>query len=321
MIKFVALLLSMAVIAGCGEKKTAAPEDTGPVIITPEELARAATPPKLFDDLARQRRFESMFNAYKHAFAAPEPGMLIKADLIGGKTVIGKMVHYTGGGMILATDDGANVTVLHNAMLPESQKELFIGSFARLMAEEHVRDGGRSRSIQPEDLFFPAKAEGTKETRRISAERTTPRLGPGRYFGVAGANNLFRGQSVQVVTERNGWIAIHPAGEGPAALGWIPKFHSFTPNPDDREIIAREVQRMREDGFLIRIEPQRNEAQVDLFTWRIADPASAEGKSRALAFYCGHQRNVRLYWVDIKDAAEGGRKLAEYSESKGFRRF
>jgi hypothetical protein len=39
-----------------------------------------------------------------------------------------------------------------------------------------------------------------------------------------------------------------------------------------------------------------------------------------MAYYCGQQKNSRLYWVSIRDALTG-KRLAEYSESKGFKEF
>jgi hypothetical protein len=75
---------------------------------------------------------------------------------------------------------------------------------------------------------------------------------------------------------------------------------------------------LKENGLILKINPQLNEVLVDVGVWRLLDYQTKERTGRSMAFYCGFEKGTNLNWVDIKDS-KTGKKLAKYSESWGFK--
>ncbi|HMO49744.1 MAG TPA: hypothetical protein PKE26_02410 [Kiritimatiellia bacterium] len=283
-------------------------------------MSAPVLPPKLYTDPSQQNRFESFFTRAQASFIAPTPGMLIRAETKSGGRIDGEFIRYTADGLVMDSADGY-VTLTQAELTEKSQQELFVGAFSRQLAERQMVFEAADGKIEDEiAAFFLPTGTRTLATRRFTADRMVPRVGPGRQYAAVEGVELFRGQNVFVVDEVDGWIAVKNEDAATRAIGWIPKFSSFLVNPENAEAVAAEVDTLKESGFIVSVDPRRNEALVDLYQWRISDSASVEGKSRLLAFYCGQQKGVRLFWVDIKDSASG-RRLAEYSESKGFKVF
>ncbi|HMP90357.1 MAG TPA: hypothetical protein PJ991_09145 [Kiritimatiellia bacterium] len=311
-ILFIGMLTATLTLSGCGkpEVSTTATESTAQ---TAEIDIKTIPAPKIFMDAGKQADFERLYETYKQFFVQPPVGTPVRIVRKNGLRVEGEMMRYTADGIAISTSDGISI-IRRDDMTDETVSTLFADQFSRILAESTVNDGGRT----PADIFKVPTDLSSKETRRFTADRMNPHIGPGRQFAQIDGVELFRGQSVFVVAETNGWICVKESADSDRVLGWLPKYASFVTNPENKDLIKREVETLIENGFLIDVNPARNEALVDLYEWRISDSASVEGMSRLLAFYCGHQKGSRLFWVDIKDALSG-RRLAEYSESKGFR--
>jgi hypothetical protein len=106
------------------------------------------------------------------------------------------------------------------------------------------------------------------------------RYGPSRRYADVPGAELYRGQIVHVIAETNAWICVKVNAEANQALGWIPKFSTFTMHPDDKAAITREVRSLMDNGLIVTVDPMKNQALVDLYEWRITDAAAIEGQSR-----------------------------------------
>jgi len=324
--KFQTLLafgFSALLLTGCGTKKEAdTTQDTNTLSQAAKDSDPSAPPPlvapKIFSDAKKQADFEKLFYICNDAFVPPPAGTPVRIMKKNGLRVDGEMMRFTADGIVISTPDGP-LTVRRDEMSEETKESLFVDHFSRLMAEQKVNLGlTAAATLTPQDIFLDTDSTEVQEVRRFTADRMNTRLGPGRHFAPIASTELFRGQSVFVVDETNGWVCLKPSANENEVIGWVPKYATFVTNPEDKAVINREVDKLIESGFIIDVNPAKNEVLVDLYEWRISDSASAEGKSRLLAYYCGHQKGSRLFWVDIKDALSG-KRLAEYSESKGFR--
>lgn len=324
MILAIALLVAGLLLTGCSKKpatSTPAAQPTNVVEQTERESPAEGilTAPRVFPDAARQQQFETLFMQYAEGFESPQRSSPLRVYKTNGRRVEGEFMRYTADGLMLSTQDGL-IPVARSDMAPVTLQSVFVDAFSRKLAEDRVNQTGASAATAGDlnALFLNADATQVTETRRFTADHMNTRLGPGRYFKSIPEVEIFRGQQVYVVGETNGWICVKGSPDGERVLGWIPKYASFVLNPENASVIKREVDLLMENGFLIDVNPARNEALVDLYEWRIADSASIEGKSRLLAYYCGQKKGSRLFWVNIKDALSG-RRLADYSESKGFK--
>ena len=287
---------------------------------TEENLLSTLEIPEVFTDQHKQRQFEQLYTSYQSVFSPPVSGSPIRVYKKSGARVEGDLLRFTATGLVLSTPDGL-INVAKEEMSDDTRGQLFAEDFSRSLAEIAVQKGVEGEPpSQLSDLFLRPQSMNVIESRRFTADRLNARYGPSRrYVDVPGAE-IYRGQIVHVVAETNAWICVKGDEYTDSVLGWIPKFSTFTLRPDDKATIAREVRTLMDTGFIINVDPMKNEALVDSYEWRITDDAAIEGQSRLLAFYCGHQRNSRLFWVDIRDALSN-RRIAEYSESKGFKVF
>lgn len=322
--------LALVMTVGCG-KKTAvdkpsqkkAEADADPISATNENAATSApsaVAPKLYSDATSQNRFETIFKMYARAFAVPQPGNLIRAEFKDGRLVVGALLYYTAKGAVVNTPDGP-LPFDVSELTEESRREIFATDFSQHMARQQVdRESAGSARVDMDSLFFPRSDLPVLQPRKLIADRMKPRYGPSRLYASVDEPELFRGDNVFVIEESNSWVAVKTSADAPRVAGWIPKYASFMSNPENKEAVANEVELLLSNGFLISIDPKKNEAHIDSYKWRTADSASVEGLSRLLSFYCGQQKGVRLFWVDIRDAGSGQR-LASYSESKGFKAY
>ena len=85
-------------------------------------------------------------------------------------------------------------------------------------------------------------------------------------------------------------------------------------------VSLKELNVLKDNGLLIEINPQLNEAFVNSEIWYLLDYRTKENAGRIMAFYCGQEKGTNLNWVDIKDSYTG-KKLAKYSESWGFKTY
>lgn len=289
---------------------------------TPAEIADEPSPsieiPTVFPDPKKQQQFARLFTSYQSVFSPPVSGSPVRIFKKNGNRVEGDLLRFTASGLVLSTPDGL-INVAKDEMTKESRDQLFVEEFSRLLAEQKVTAGiGETPTTQLSELFLKPQSLSVIEARRFTADRLNARYGPSRRYADVPGAELYRGQTVYVVAETNAWINIKSSERADTTLGWIPKFSTFTMRPDDKAAIAREIRTLTDNGLIIKVDPMINEALVDSYEWRITDAAAIEGQARLLAYYCGHQRNSRLYWVDIRDALSN-RRIAEYSESKGFK--
>jgi len=320
------LAIAMLLFPGCGKKQKDADSPVNAPstneIVSDTDLNNAykrEAAPIVFSDNVLQKRFETLYNENAINFNPPNPGTLIRIHKKGGGRIEGEFTRYTLDGVAISTPDGA-VIINRKNISEDTQKTLYEDSFSRNMAEQLVKlESEKKIPVSIDDLYFDASHTPVMEKRRVTAQYMPARMGPARYFVTNGVM-LYRGDIVHVIHETNDWICIIRSTNSPTSDGWIPKFSSFMTNTDNKDMVAGEVDKLFKSGFLIDIDPKKNEALVDLFEWRIADTSAIEGKCRMLAIYCGQQKNSRLFWVDVKDALSG-KKLAEFSVSKGFKEF
>jgi hypothetical protein len=285
-----------------------------------DEMVPQMEIPEVFSEPDKQQQFEQLYRSYQSVFSPPASGSPIRVFKKSGSRVEGDLLRFTASGLVLSTPDGL-INVAKEEMSDDTRSQLFTEDFSQSLAQSAVQNGifGKPPS-NVSDLFLRPQSESVIETRRFTADRLNARYGPSRRYADVPGSELFRGQIVHVVAETNAWICVKGDDNTGAVLGWIPKFSTFTLRPDDKATIAREVRTLMDTGFIVNVDPMKNEVLVDTYEWRITDDAAIEGQSRLLAFYCGHQRNSRLFWVDIRDALSN-RRIAEYSESKGFKVF
>jgi len=315
------------IVTGCGKPQhtpgSEPAQTTNQVNPEPElnlnDGFRRAAAPVLFSDSSRQKRFEELYFEAPTFFNPPNPGTLVRIFKNSGGRVEGEFTRYTLDGIAISTPDGP-VIINRKNMTEDTQVTIYEDTFSKFIAEKMVTfEMAKNIPAGLDDIYFDSELAGGLEKRRITAEYMPARLGPARYFTTNGLTH-YRGEIIVVIHETNDWICVKKSADAATHAGWIPKFSSFMTNPEKKDLVAIEVDKLFKSGFLIDIDPKKNVAMVDLYEWRIADTAAVEGKSRLLAIYCGQQKNSRLFWVDIKDALTG-KKLAEFSVSKGFKEF
>jgi hypothetical protein len=205
--------------------------------------------------------------------------------------VEGDLLRFTPTGLVLSTPDGL-INVAKEEMTAETRDSLFVEDFSRTLAEQKVAAGISDKPPeQLSELFLKPPSQSVIESRRFTADQLNARYGPSRRYADVPGAELYRGQIVHVIAETNAWICVKVNAEANQALGWIPKFSTFTMHPDDKVAITREVRSLMDNGLIVTVDPMKNQALVDLYEWRITDAAAIEGQSRLLAYYCGHQRN------------------------------
>lgn len=324
------MIAGLLLATGCGggeakKSETASPDAATASTTSGAKPADRSAPPTLesikapqaFSDVSRQREFEALFEKAKSSFSPPRPGNLIRVEPLTGGMIVGELVRFTATGLIISTPEFP-VTFDQKDLKPDNQAELFAGAFAEKMAklqmETSIAMDESTRSMMPPSSLI------VRETRHLTAERMAPRAGPGRHYAFLEENVIFRGDTLRVLDEINDWICVSENRETAPVLGWIPKHSSSVPfGTVDVAWLEREVEAMRNSGFLKSVDPAMNEAVVDSYLWRISDNATIEGIGRLLARYCGHQKNLRVFFVVIK--GDEGNRLAEYSESRGFKVF
>jgi small nuclear ribonucleoprotein (snRNP)-like protein len=325
------ILLLAVVAAGCGDnrKTSATKKDASGTNVATASASTATTTtpgtekitaPPVYSDPVRQKEFADLFEKAQKSFAAPIPGMLIRVEKKDGTVIIGELIRFTRSGLVINTSEFP-VTVEQADITPDSQAAIFPGAFAEQMAKSQIEKTQSGFAGSSGMSMVPPSQSEAGESRQVIAERAVPRAGPGRHYATVDENVIYRGTEIRVLDEVKGWICIKENGESALPLGWIPKHSSAIPLKDaNKERVAQEIESMQQSGFLVSIDPMMNEALVDSYEWRISDSATVEGKGRVLARHCGLQKNIRVYFVVIKDA-QSGRKLAQYSESRGFKVF
>ena len=321
-IRMCAVTAALATLAGCGKKDAAAPAtptntvDTAAATGSVEEAEAPLIVPAKYTG-AKQERFASLFKLYADTFKKTDIGAPMRIERASGLKVDGDMVRITDDALTISTPDGP-VIIPQAEMTDASRETVFISVFAERNAERQLAAEAGGAPADPITIFFKPKDLTVREVRRFNADRMNPRYGPGRHYAFIEDKEIFRGQNVFVIDEEADWICVKESADAQQTLGWIPRFASFITNPENKDAVTREIKTLMDNGFIVDLDTKRNEALVDYYQWRISDIASIEGKSRLMAIHCGQQRGVRLYWVDVKDALTG-RKLADYSESKGFK--
>lgn len=123
--------------------------------------------------------------------------------------------------------------------------------------------------------------------------------------------------------------SVRPAYKEPAPRTPNPFYSSsWTQTPAESKPLAKDtdpsigelepaIEKLKEAGFLIRLNPQLNQAWVDSSLWQTVGYDDRVNLGYVLAHYVGRKKGTNLYWVDIFDA-RSGKKLAKYSKSWGF---
>jgi len=81
-----------------------------------------------------------------------------------------------------------------------------------------------------------------------------------------------------------------------------------------------DIKILKDNGLLITINPQMNEAFIEPAIWNRLDYQTKQNIGRSIAFYCGIKKGTNLNWVDIKDRYSG-KKVAKHSEAWGFKTY
>ncbi len=303
----------LLLVGGCGKKEEAQVVEKPKEVVKKVEEIKA---PQIYSSPTEQKQFEELFEDAKESFNPPTPGTLVRAEPVNGEAIVGELIRYVPEGVVISTPDP--VTVKKEELKEDNKAEFFVDAFAAKMAKVQMDVG--TTSPEGKSMYPPAK-RGVLEVRKLTAERMIPRAGPGRNYATFDENVVFRGANLRLLDEIKEWVCVSEDKDSAPVLGWIPKFSSSIPfNETSKERVSREVDGLKESGFLISVDPSFHEAVVDSYLWRISDSASVEGIGRLLARYCGQQRNLRVYFVVIKDG-QTDRKIAEFSESRGLKLF
>ena len=323
------IIVVVLITTGCGGGETQKSEPApAPTPATTQAAPKSVPPPvesikapQAYSDPARQKQFEALFEKAKSVFSPPRPGILIRVEPVTGDVVVGELIRFTASGLVVATPESP-LTFDQAQLKEENQAELFVDAFAEKMAKVQM-DAPPIDGVATGDgiNILPPTQTMVRDSRQLTAERMIPRAGPGRHYVPIENNMIYRGTALRVLDEIRDWICVSEDRATAPILGWIPKHSSSVPfGSGDQSRVNQEVEAMRESGFLVRVSPEMNEAVVDSYLWRISDSATVEGMGRLLARYCGQQKNMRVFFVVIKDGSTG-QKLAEYSETRGFKVF
>jgi hypothetical protein len=158
------------------------------------------------------------------------------------------------------------------------------------------------------------------EIRVIPKNGINIRVGPGTQFEKDLSGTLIKGEKIYVINEEDNWLKFRTTLEDVGWHGWVRK-DLTEPLAEKKETKSRSLQDdvavLKNEGLLLSINPQFNEAMVDPVIWSALPFNTKKEIGRILAFYSGQQKGTNLNWVDIKDYYSG-KKLAKYSEALGF---
>lgn len=103
-------------------------------------------------------------------------------------------------------------------------------------------------------------------------------------------------------------------------FGWVKKDLTISNNQSYSNKDSDKLQILKDNGLIIKINPQLNVVYVNSEIWNRLDSQTKENAGRIMAFYCGREKGSNLNWVDIKDSYTG-KRLAKYSENWGFKTY
>lgn len=273
-------------------------------------------PPTLYPQPDRQRLFSEQFQGYFGLFEPPRQNSAIILTLRNGDVIMGNLFGLTPSNLVVNTTARQLVTIPRTDLSEQSERQVYREAFAASLARTAIDE---NLPQPPLDTLLAPRAQNP-EPRTMLFEQGILRAGPGFHFRPIEETPLLRGARIFALDERDGWILAAMTPNATRGLGWIQKPLSFPADQRDGAILTREIENLLNTGFISGVDHERNLAQVNLFRWRIASPEIQEGSSRLLAFYIGHKRGSGRNWVDIVDD-QNGQRLANYSESRGFRTF
>ena len=145
------------------------------------------------------------------------------------------------------------------------------------------------------------------------------RMGPGKNFKPIDGVLLQKGELVNVLEERDGWIRFQaPSTNGSIVSAWVNKFATLPLKDSDAAVQEADIKMLRDEGIVVEFIASNNVARVNLELWNELDYLVRQGVGRSLAFYCGAKRGTGLNWVEFRDS-RSGKRVAKYSESQGLK--
>jgi hypothetical protein len=142
------------------------------------------------------------------------------------------------------------------------------------------------------------------------------RYGPSTNYPAVPDAQALKGSKVYVLEQTNGWLRFRTSPDVGPSVGWINRFASF-PVTESDSVREDDVRLLTDIGLIVHLDAQQNDAVVRTNVWGQFDHHVQKGIGRTLAFYCAQRKGSSSRYVDIRDA-EGGRKVARYSENMGF---
>lgn len=281
-----------------------------------KEAAPAAPPPPPapkpnleYTDRALQSDYETAWHEELRNFAPPEIGEHVWVKRADGSYAGGEVKAWDHDGVVLK--DGTNEVALSRTDVASAAlAELFADAFARAQAIRHVEAARRSNQ--------PVLSKGTMvgSVRYSISDNIPLRSGPGNRYVRVVVPEFSRGDMLEVLEDRGAWIRVKPRNK--AAEFWIDKI-ATRPMPNaPPEDYSHLIAALLEKGFLSSYSPQQSEARIPRGIWAGLHPGIREGLCRMLANHSMQFRKATTEWIEIKDA-EGGRRIARYSQAQGFR--
>ncbi len=292
------LALSAGVFGGCSKKEP-----------PPPPPPPAPKPGLEYTDRALQDAYETAWHERYREFEAPELGEYVWVRRADGAFSGGEVKAWGPDEVVLK--DGTNEAVLNRpGVAPDSRAELFADDFARGEAIREVEAARRGVwQFQARNLLV-----GT--ARYCVSDGIPLRSGPANRFAKVTVPEFGRGDALEVLEERGAWIRVRPRGK--EAEFWVNKLATRPMPGASPEDYSTWIAELMETGFIAAYAPEQSEARIPRGIWAGLHPGIREGLSRMLASHSKQVRKASVEWIEIKDA-EGGRRMARYSQAQGFR--
>lgn len=149
------------------------------------------------------------------------------------------------------------------------------------------------------------------------------RTGPGTNYSKDASGQLFKGENIYVLEEKNGWLHFRVTSGDVGWSGWVLKRLVVTNNEKTTNNVKNngsyyggKVQVLYDSGLLKKFNIDANEAWVDPYIWNQVQYDTKLGIGITLAKICDNSGSTgRITFINNYTGA----KIARYSQSYGYK--
>jgi SH3-like domain-containing protein len=182
---------------------------------------------------------------------------------------------------------------------------------------DRTKESGIS-SVDPDKQESKSSSKNVQEVRICSEKIQDIRTGPGSGHPVSGSKTLSKGQEVEILEERDGWVRVQTISADRKLNGWIRKNQTAPRKKEGFAKFEGNIAPWMKSGLLLNVNPESNTASVNPSQWVLLDDEAKLLFAEALATYCALQSGTGEAWCQITDG-NSGRSIATYRTHEGLR--